>query len=92
MFETGREDELVTIKFANSDGQLVWESKEGGAARMDDRALDIAVDASNNPAIVGLIQNADNSANLMVVKYDGSNGGAVWAVSEPGLGRGGQQR
>jgi WD40 repeat protein len=85
MFETGREDELVTIKFANSDGQLVWESKEGGAARMDDRALDIAVDASNNPAIVGLIQNADNSANLMVVKYDGSNGGAVWAVSEPGL-------
>jgi WD40 repeat protein len=52
---------------------------------MDDRALDIAVDASNNPAIVGLIQNADNSANLMVVKYDGSNGGAVWAVSEPGL-------
>jgi len=85
MFETGREDELVTIKFANSDGHLVWESKEGGAARLDDHSLDVAVDSNDHPVIVGLIQNADNSANLMVVKYDGSNGGAVWAVSEPGL-------
>jgi len=85
MFETGREDELVTIKFANTDGQLLWESKEGGADRMDDRALDVAVGTDNDPVVVGLVQNADGTANLMIVKYDGDNGGVLWAVSEPGL-------
>ena len=85
MFETGRADELVTVKFANADGAPVWESKEGGAARMDDRALSVAIGADDCPVVSGLIQNADNSANLMIVKYDGVNGGALWARVENGL-------
>lgn len=85
MFVTGRDDELVTIKFANADGAPLWEAKEGGAARMDDRALGVAVGNDDCPVVSGLVQNADNSATLMIVKYDGANGGALWARNESGL-------
>lgn len=85
MFETGREDEVVTIKFRGSDGEFVWESKEGGAARLDDRGLDVDCGATDDPVVAGLVQNADGSASLLVVRYDGADGGILWTDVQPGL-------
>lgn len=39
----GRLDEIALLKFANVDGELLWTAFDGGAARLDDRALDVAV-------------------------------------------------
>lgn len=85
MFETGREDELVTIKFRGSDGEFLWENKEGGPARLDDRALAVACGASDDPVVVGLLQNADATASLLVVRYDGLDGGILWSDLQPNL-------
>ncbi|MCB1149914.1 T9SS type A sorting domain-containing protein [bacterium] len=85
MYETGREDELVTIKFAGVDGAFQWESKEGGAARLDDRALSVDCGGTSDPVVAGLVQNADGSASLMVVRYAGASGGILWTDLQPGI-------
>lgn len=85
MHETGREDELATFKFRGSDGELMWNAKEGGAARLDDRALAVACGDDGDPVVAGLIQNGDGTASLMVVRYAGLDGGVLWTVTEANM-------
>ncbi len=77
----GHEDEFSTFRIDNATGDIDWDEFEGGAAHLDDRGLDIAVGPDDNPVAIGLLQNADASATLMVVKYDAASGGIDWAVS-----------
>jgi len=76
-----REDEFATFKIDAFTGDILWDETEGGAAHLDDRGLDIDVGPDDNPVAIGLLQNADASATLMVVKYDGASGGIAWAVA-----------
>ena len=82
---TGRGDEFETIRFDNATGELLWESKDGGAARLDDRALSVAVGDDDCPVVTGIVQNADGTATLMTVKYDGTDGGVLWTNLLPGM-------
>ncbi len=81
----GRLDDLCTIKFANADGALVWESLEGGDALMDDRSLAVDLCSDGCPVVTGLMQNTDGTATMLLVKYDAASGGALWAVEEAGI-------
>ncbi len=82
---TGRGDEFETLKIANADGTILWESRDGGAARLDDRGLDVAIGADDCPVVTGLVQNADGTATQLTIKYDGSDGGALWTCELPGM-------
>ncbi len=82
---TGRGDEFETIRFDNATGEIVWESRDGGAARLDDRALSVAIGEDGHPVVAGIVQNADGSASLLAVKYDGETGGVIWSRLLPGL-------
>lgn len=75
----GREDEFATFRIDGVTGEIDWDEVEGGEDHLDDRGLDIAVGPDGNPVSVGLLQNADGSADFMVVKYDAASGGTVWA-------------
>lgn len=81
----GRLDEIALLKFANVDGELLWTAFDGGAARLDDRALDVAVGPDGNPVLTGLIQNANGTASLLTAKYATADGSPVWAVLTTGL-------
>lgn len=81
----GRLDEIALLKFANVDGELLWTAFDGGAARLDDRALDVAVGPDGDPVVTGLVQNANGTASLLTAKYDAADGSPVWAVLTTGL-------
>ncbi|MDO9695761.1 MAG: FlgD immunoglobulin-like domain containing protein [Candidatus Latescibacteria bacterium] len=81
----GRLDEIALLKFANVDGELLWTAFEGGAARLDDRALDVAVGPDGDPVLTGLVQNANGTASLLTAKYATADGSPVWAVLTTGL-------
>ncbi len=81
----GRLDEIALLKFANVDGELLWTAFDGGAARLDDRALDVAVGPDGDPVVTGLIQNANGTASLLTAKYATADGSPVWAVLTTGL-------
>jgi len=76
---TDREDEFATFRIDNATGNIDWDETEGGIDHLDDRGLDIAVGPDDNPVAVGMLLNADSTADFMVVKYDGVTGGIEWA-------------
>ncbi len=76
---SGHEDEFATFRLGAADGEIDWDEVEGGEDHLDDRGLDIAVGPDGNPVSVGLLQNADGTADFMVVKYDAATGGIWWA-------------
>ena len=82
---TGRLDEIAVLKVANVDGEVLWTSLQGGADRLDDRALDVAVCPDGNPVVTGLVQNQDGSATLLTVKLDAADGSNLWATGTAGL-------
>ncbi len=81
----GRLDEIALLKFANDDGELLWMALDGGAARLDDRALDVAVGPDGDPVVTGLVQNANGTASLLTAKYASADGSPVWGVLTTGL-------
>lgn len=81
----GRLDEIAVMKLANVDGEILWTSLQGGADRLDDRALDVAVGPDGNPVVTGLVQNQDGTATLLTVKLDASDGGNLWERATDGL-------
>ena len=81
----GRLDEIALLKFANVDGELLWTAFDGGAARLDDRALDVAVGPDGDPVVTGLVQNANGTASLLTAKYAAADGSPVWVVLTTGL-------
>lgn len=65
----------------NNTGTLVWAKSAGGAG--SDLGLAIAVDASGNSYVTGVITNLGN--DVFLAKYD-SAGTLVWATSAGGAG------
>lgn len=78
---SGHEDEFSTFMIDADTGDIVWDEFEGGVDNLDDFGLDIAVGPDDAPVSIGMLQNADASATLMVVKYYAASGGIDWAVS-----------
>ena len=76
---SGHEDEFATFRVGADDGEIDWDSTEGGADELDDLGLDIAIDPNGDPVAVGLLRNSDGSADFMVVKYDAASGGTWWS-------------
>jgi hypothetical protein len=80
-----RQDEIALFKLNNGDGVIEWQVQDGGAARLDDAALDVTVGPDGHPVVVGIVRNVDSSAALMTIKYDRITGGVLWADTAPGI-------
>jgi len=80
-----RSDEVMTLKFSNSDGSLMWAAVEGGADWLDDAGYGIVLDSDENPIVTGRFLNADNSATTVTIKYEAQWGAPLWQNIEPGI-------
>jgi uncharacterized delta-60 repeat protein len=76
-------NDVILIKYSSS-GDLQWASTFSGAVGTGvDKALAIAIDASNNIYITGYCTNSDGILNMVTLKYNDS-GDQLWYVKEPG--------
>jgi hypothetical protein len=83
-FQSGRGDEVATLKLAAADGDILWAELSGGPAYKNDRGWDIVVGPDDNPVVTGVSVNSDDSANFWTIKYNKNNGSFLWNRSLPG--------
>ncbi len=81
-----------TIKYAGSDGAVVWEHSFNSDMAGNDYATSIAIDSLNNTYVGGYAQGANGADDFMIVKYSpvGPNpdGTPIWQVSYNGSANG----
>jgi hypothetical protein len=81
---TGRGDDILTIKFAGSDGSILWVDTHGGPDGLDDRGWSVVVGADGDPVLAGIIGNADGTADFYTFKLASLDGSLRWERSVPG--------
>ncbi len=77
-------DEIITLRLANTDGEILWNEKVGGPAMLDDRAWDVVVDGNGDVIVTGFSANADETADFLTIKHAGGDGHMVWERRMPG--------
>ena len=77
-------DDILIMKLAAGDGDILWNELRGGADGLDDRGWDIAVGLDGNPVITGMTANSDGSGNFFTSKLTSSLGGDLWTRELPG--------
>jgi len=71
----------ILIQKFSSTGTLIWQQTYNGNANGDDLAADVFVDDDYNVYVTGAaVQDASNSYDLVVLKYD-SSGVLLWTYS-----------
>ena len=81
----GQNNDIHTIKYNGSTGEVIWEHTFDGAAHGDDRATAIAVDNLNNVYVGGFSQNVRANEDYIIVKYGTSgpnpDGTPLWQTT-----------
>jgi hypothetical protein len=72
--------DFVTLKFAASNGALLWEHRYNGPGDDTDIAQAVAVDGSGNVIVSGLSGNGppNYDSDYYTVKYAATNGALLW--------------
>ena len=90
MFVTGRgwngdnQLDILTIKLAAADGEVVWSDFYGGASRLDDTAWDIVIGPDGHPIVTGFITATGGQAFFWTGKLDSADGHHLWDWEELG--------
>ncbi len=81
----GGDQDYVTIRYAASDGRIVWESRYQGPAGGHDVPAAMVLDAAGNPIVTGTSNNGSaaagvesNGNDIFTAKYAASNGALLW--------------
>ncbi|GHC60837.1 hypothetical protein GCM10008083_27340 [Ulvibacter litoralis] len=74
--ETIAEGNFITIK-VNSQGDIVWETRQPGTTYAVEFGLDIVQDHEGNPISTGVFWNG-NDMDIQTIKYDASTGDILW--------------
>lgn len=85
---TGDQD-IVTIKYSASAGDLLWEKRYDGSDHGNDGGWDIAVDASGNVVITGYSSSGlgvDQKSDSMTLAYAAATGTKLWEHRNAGVG------
>lgn len=76
---TGRTDQdCATVKFAASDGHVVWRVLFNGPIAGLDYAYAVAVDAADNVIIAGSSEGVGSGRDVYAAKYAAADGALLW--------------
>lgn len=76
----GSDWDYYTVKYAAADGAMLWERRYNGPANREDKASDLAIDASGNVLVTGYSFNTQEfwSSDFYTVKYAAEDGTVLW--------------
>ena len=80
----GQGSEMLTMKLAAADGQILWTDHRGGSANLDDTAWDVVVGPDGHPVVSGLVVVSGGTASGVVRKLDGADGQPIWEDESAG--------
>lgn len=95
--ENVQNDDILALKYEPSTGSLIWTAQGAGTYNSplgnDDRAIDMAIDASNNVFVCGYSQTSQGitTNDGVVAKFDATTGNLLNAINYDGLGSGNDQ-
>jgi uncharacterized delta-60 repeat protein len=80
----GRDSHYYTVKYASTNGALLWENRYHGPANGYDEAVAAAVDDSGNVVVTGTSDNGTDS-DYYTVKYASDDGALLWGERYNGV-------
>jgi len=89
-FVTGRQynlieaDDILTMKLAGGDGEVLWDVLTGGPQRLADRGWSIVVGSDGNPVVTGVFSTLSDPADYCTIKFDSTDGSVIWSRTVPG--------
>ena len=81
----GQSNDFLTVKYAASDGHVVWERSCDGDLHDADGATAIAADAQGDVYVTGTSWGLSGTS-ILTVKYRGVDGAELWRVVHTGQG------
>ena len=76
--------DYYTAKYAAANGVVLWERRYNGPGNGRDRALAVAVDASNNVIVTGS-SSGELGMDQYTTKYGAADGAMLWERRQPGF-------
>lgn len=70
--------DYCTVKYASSNGALLWKTRYNGPAGGDDVAVAIAMDPNNDVVVTGYSYNEKGDADYYTACYSGAAGSLIW--------------
>ena len=80
-----------TVKYAASNGKLMWQRRHNGRQNRHDQPRSVAVDRSGNAVVTGYSKIENNSDDYYTAKYAAADGALLWERSYNGPGNGNDQ-
>jgi len=76
--------QIIVMKLAANDGDILWTKWIGGTAGENDVAWSVAVGPDDQPVVTGFVVNAGNDAVYLTRKLDNADGHQIWEDQAPG--------
>jgi hypothetical protein len=76
-FSTSTNEDYYTVKYAATDGTVLWEKRFNGDVNGSDYANAVAVDPNGDVVVTGYSWNGQDN-DYYTVKYAGTNGSVLW--------------
>ncbi|MCC6867064.1 MAG: T9SS type A sorting domain-containing protein [Ignavibacteria bacterium] len=81
--------DIVTIKYASSNGNQLWESRFNPQTALDCSPNDMTIDGSGNVYVTGYQTTPTTGKDIVALKYNGSNGATSYVYQYNYSGSGG---
>ena len=83
-YTAGRMDDVIALRLAAGDGDILWNNRLDGGAGLNDRGYACVADAAGDLVLTGIAVNPDESADYLTLKLAGEDGHLIWTRREPG--------
>jgi len=83
-YTAGRMDDVIAMRLAAADGEILWANRLDGGDARNDRAYACVADAAGDLVLTGIAVNPDESADFLTLKLAGDDGHLHWTRREPG--------
>lgn len=86
---TGGFFDIVTIKYANSNGSQMWGTRYDPLTALDCVPADLKLDAAGNVFVTGYHTTTNTGKDVLAIKYNGATGASVYTYTYNYSGSGG---
>ncbi|ABB32694.1 Protein of unknown function DUF2341 [Geobacter metallireducens RCH3] len=74
----GTNVDIYTAKYNGTNGALLWSATYNGPTNMDDEPTALALDGGGNVYVTGYATTLTGNEDLVVIRYDSTNGTKAW--------------